>query len=255
MLDRLAGLGCGRSLPGCETMIGKAKPTVSTSRFCQKAVELPLSLLEAEDGFTVAVSHLASSRVIPARADSQGPIAYGVLHGGAVFSDGATEPLLPVEVHFNANPSPGHAFGKAHITRQPKGEENNFFLVVSVSDADGLVSAAFDRAMERHVLCRNDFIHLRCIVDRQHQNRAVRPPEDWKSKHLTRSRHLRAVDAGEEKLTRAFEFDRIAFDDDLYTGAGAWSWGWKEGNFSLPLFRDKRVERWRRDFLPHKLKS
>jgi hypothetical protein len=229
----------------------KAKAAeVPASRFCVRAAELPYAHLYRYGRFTVAISKLTTIKEWPLRADhSAGTTAYGLLHGSATFKDGAEEPLLPVEVTFDA----GHfinkgGIGSGHFDRSTR--DGTYVLYVHIHDADGSILQAFDAALQRSILSGDNFIHLHCVQDRA-------PAEPVRTDYMAQAEedrsYLRKVEAGDAKLETIL-FDKVFFEDALVTKAPGWSWNWNQWDFHHPRFHSKGTAKWRRELLPHQLK-
>ena len=223
---------------------------VPDSRFCLRPAELPYAQLYRYDHFVVAVSKLSMTRAWPAGSySSDGPIAYGLLHGSHTFPDHrAEEPLLPVQVSFGEDRFHPERFGSAHFDRSSK--DGAYVLYVQINDPDGSIAVAFDTAMQRAIISGFDFMHLRCVKDRDPAN----PHRTDYAAQIKEDRDfLLQVEAGEAAFAQVF-FDRIFFDDGLTTKAPSWSWSWNGWEFDQPRFRSKATGRWRREWLPHRLK-
>lgn len=220
----------------------------SSSRFCVRPAELPYAQLYRYDHFVVAVSKLAMTRGWPAGSySSDGPIAYGLLHGSQTRSYGrAQEPLLPVEVRFERHCLYPERFGIANLDRSS--EDGAFMLTVSINDPDGSIAGAFDTALQRAIISGFDFMHLRCVKDRDPAN----PHRTDYAAQIKEDRDfLLEVEAGEAEFAQII-FDRIFFDDGLTTKAPSWSWSWNGFELDQPRFTSKATSRWRRKWLPYR---
>lgn len=229
----------------------KAKAAeVSSSRFCMRAAELPYAQLYRYGRFTLALSKLSMHQSWPVRAHSSvEAVALGLLHGSATFPDhGAEEPLVPVKLTFGEDHFKPERFGSAHFDRSA--EDGAYLLYVHINDPTGDVLRAFQRAMQQAVSSGFNFIHLHCVQDREFENS---PRNDHMAQINEDREFLRRVEAGEAKL-EAIAFDRVFFEDALVTKAASWTWEWEGWEFDHPRFQSKATAKWRRQWLPHRLK-
>jgi hypothetical protein len=226
------------------------RPKAPDSRFCLRPTEVPYAQLYSYDHFIVALSKISTTRAWPVGSySSDGPVAYGLLHGSHTFPDhGVEEPLLPVQVSFGEDRFHPEQFGSAHFDRSLT--HGIYVLNVRINDPEGSIAAAFETAMERAIVSGFDFMHLRCVKDRD----PAKPHRTDYSAQIKEDRSfLLQVEAGEAEFGRIL-FDRVFFDDGLTTKAPSWSWGWNGWEFDLPRFKSRATAKWRRNWLPHRLK-
>jgi hypothetical protein len=176
-------------------------------------------------------------------------VALGLLHGSRTFPDhGAEEPLLPVRLTFGENHFNTDSFGSARIDRSAP--DGVYLLYVHINDPAGDVRRAIDAAVQRGVASGRRFVHLRCIQDRD----LARPLRtDYAAQMKEDREFLCRVEAGEAQL-ETIAFDQVFFEDTLITKAASWTWEWDELEFEGPRFQSKATARWRREWLPHRLK-
>ena len=222
----------------------KAAQSVSVSRFCVRALELPYAHLYSYGQFVVAISHLSVARRWPADGTDD-PVAYGVLHGSNTYPDRrAEEPVLPVQITFDRNPYKPERFGEAHFERASS--DGPYILYVTISDSDGSIARAVATAMEHSVSSGYNFLHVRCSRTRSAADLANPAP---KAQIQAEREFLKSVERGEAELG-SIPFDKLFFDDQLTTKGPAWSWRWHEWEFDKPGLQSKTVARWRREWLP-----
>lgn len=228
-------------------MSSKAKNgDVSASRFCTRALELPYADLYRHSPFTLAISKLSLHQSWPRVATSEQPIALGVLHGSATFSDHPVqEPVLPVQLTFGSSPSSPDRLGTAHLA-SPSGDEP-YMLLVEINDRSGEILQAFNVAFQKAVVSGCASVLIRCSRNREPQKPSATMSEI--SAKMEADRHfLRRVEAGEAEL-EPIPFDRIHFEEALLTRAPDWTWAWEEMNFRQPRFLSQATETWRREWL------
>jgi hypothetical protein len=140
-------------------------------------------------------------------------------------------------------------FGSAHFDRSA--DDGAYLLYVHINDPTGDVLRAVQRAMQQAVSSGFNFIHLHCVQDRQFEQ----PPRNDHMAQMNEDREfLRRVEAGEAKL-ETIAFDRVFFEDALVTKAASWTWEWENWEFDHPRFQSKATAKWRREWLPHRLKD
>jgi hypothetical protein len=229
----------------------KAKAAeVSSSRFCMRAEELPYAHVYRYGRFTLALSKLSVSQSWPVRAHSSvEAVALGLLHGSNTYPDhGAEEPLLPVKLMFGGDHFKPERFGLAYFERAAI--NGPYLLHVHINDPTGDVLRAFQQAMQQAVSSGNKFIHLNCTQVREG---SLSPSKDFLAQMDEDREFLRRVEAGEARL-ESIAFDRVFFEDALVTKAPSWSWEWESWEFDHPRFQSKSTAKWRREWLPYRLK-
>ena len=125
-----------------------------------------------------------------------------------------------------------------------------YFLQVAIRDPDGLVSQAFERAMQNAVLSGNQFMHLRCVRRLDH-GWDKKPSVEWRDDTREEREFLRAVDRGEVEIG-SFTFEKLSVHNELTTRAPSWSWTWRELEFEKPGLQAPSTAKWRRSWLPHR---
>ena len=216
-----------------------------------RAAELPYAHLYRYGRFTLAISKLSFHQGWPLGAHSDAEaVGLGLLHGSATFPDhGAEEPVLPVKLTFGEDYYRPDRFGSAHFDRSA--DDGAYLLYVHINDPTGDVLRALREAMQHGIASGYSFVHVHCVQDRDPEAGPHRT--DYAAQIKEDREFLLRVESGDATLD-PIVFDRVFFEDALVTKAPGWTWGWEEWEFEQPRFQSKAAAKWRREWLPHRLK-
>ncbi|HMP61888.1 MAG TPA: hypothetical protein PKA17_02095 [Phenylobacterium sp.] len=218
----------------------------SSLRFCQKAVELPYGFLWSYREFTVALSGTRQLKIHPPGDSAPTPEAIGLLHGGSMFIDGSEEPLLPVRLEFVGSPRErdfeSH-LGDGCLNKHYGQRQEFYYLDVRVCGPGLRLFRDIDAAVERAALSGQNYLHIRCAKSRE-----TMPLETGagfsNERYDEEKAFLKAVDAGEKKLSRVI-FDEVLFMDRVNARSPAWSYSWPEYESDAEIFHSKGVAKHR----------
>jgi hypothetical protein len=219
---------------------------ISSTRFCQSARELPVSLFESSS-FTVAISKLSECEDWPIAAGNA-PSLLGVFHHqGGTYADGSVRPLLPVEMTFDEPSSwasDDSRMGIGTIYRDKNDAESFYTLSIQVTDPGKMLFAKIKTAFEHSVISGMSFFHIECRRKSDHPVQGPIAPTFSKMVEAY-NRRMAEFDEGREELP-LIHFDSVAFEDKMLTKGPHWSWRWNEFPVDGSVLCDRAVAKWRR---------
>jgi hypothetical protein len=223
----------------------------SRLRFCQKAAELPSLWLFRSYDVRLAISRLTESFHSTGRP-SQDAVAYGVVHD--IYGSG--QPLLPVSVTFAFNPPSGRGdddqadelpdAGWGSVWKDEHADHPHYKAEFTIYDEGRKIYDRLVRAFEHGAISNHQFLHLHLrkqrppfIKDLSERSKAEKAEQE-SVKAL-----MRAVDAGTEELP-TIRFKEVAFEDQLFLRAPAWSNQWVDDpSLDNPRYHDREAAVWR----------